>query len=388
MRIAVAHSDRPDTREAGADLALQLDGTPDLVIGYVSSSHDAVAAQDALRALGAGSLHAGTSCAGVLTGTLDEPAAMGCLAVWDEGGDYGVGVATKGDDPMEAAARATRDALEDADREGESPALVWLTATPGDEEAVLRGVESAIGAGTPIVGGSAADDTVAGEWRVMGPDGPLADAVAVTVLFPSTPVSTAFQSGYAPSGKHGVATRVQGRRLIEIDGRPAADVYAEWTGLDAWHAHDRNERSVLAETTFHPLGRQATHVSDVPFYLLAHPATLHADGSLDLFATVAEGETLHLMDGSPESLTQRAGRVARQAVVAGGDRPVAGALLIYCGGCMLGVRNRLSSVSSGVAEALGTAPYLGVFTFGEQGPVIDGMNRHGNLMVSCVVFHA
>ena len=389
MRIDVLHSSAPDAARAGPEIAAQLDGTPDLVIGYFSSAYDAGEAAKALRGLGAGSLHAGTSCGGVLAEAQDTPAQMGCIAISDPDGDYGASVRPKGEDPEAAAAAATREALAEADREGESPALVWLTATPGDEEAVLRGIESVIGAGTPVVGGSAADDTVAGEWVVVGPSGPVADAVAVTVLFPSTPVSTAFQSGYAPTGKHGVVTKADGRRLIEIDGRPAAEVYGEWTGLDGWReAEGRSERSVLAETTFNPLGREATRVSDVPFYLLAHPAMLHADGSLDLFASVSEGETLHLMEGSPESLTQRAGRVARQAVVAGGNRAIAGALVIYCGGCMLGVRDRLGTVSAGVNDALGGAPYLGVFTFGEQAPVIDGMNRHGNLMVSCVAFHA
>jgi hypothetical protein len=35
---------------------------------------------------------------------------------------------------------------------------------------------------------------------------------------------------------------------------------------------------------------------------------------------------------------------------------------------------------------MGGAPFLGAFTFGEQGAITDGANRHGNLMVSGLVF--
>ena len=55
---------------------------------------------------------------------------------------------------------------------------------------------------------------------------------------------------------------------------------------------------------------------------------------------------------------------------------------------MLAVQDRLTDVTDGVAEALPNIPYLGIFTFGEQGVVLDGRNRHGNLMISAVVFGA
>ncbi|NNJ67935.1 MAG: hypothetical protein HKP54_07825, partial [Boseongicola sp.] len=67
---------------------------------------------------------------------------------------------------------------------------------------------------------------------------------------------------------------------------------------------------------------------------------------------------------------------------------IAGALMIYCGGCMLAVQEQLDDVAAGVREALPGVPFLGVFTFGEQGVVLDGRNRHGNLMISAIVFGA
>ena len=53
---------------------------------------------------------------------------------------------------------------------------------------------------------------------------------------------------------------------------------------------------------------------------------------------------------------------------------------------MLAVRDRLEDVTDGIREALPGVPFLGIFTFGEQGVVLDGRNRHGNLMISAILF--
>jgi hypothetical protein len=94
------------------------------------------------------------------------------------------------------------------------------------------------------------------------------------------------------------------------------------------------------------------------------------------------------MHGAPSQLTQRAGKVAALAAQSGDLLPkdIAGALMVYCGGCMLAVQDRLQEVSDGVVEALPNVPFMGVYTFGEQGMVMGGRNRHGNLMISAIVF--
>ena len=43
-------------------------------------------------------------------------------------------------------------------------------------------------------------------------------------------------------------------------------------------------------------------------------------------------------------------------------------------------------VARQVAQEMNGAPFLGAFTFGEQGAIIDSSNRHGNLMVSALAF--
>ena len=100
------------------------------------------------------------------------------------------------------------------------------------------------------------------------------------------------------------------------------------------------------------------------------------------------GEEVTQMIGDRAALAARAGRVASFALKAGRMQPdeVAGALVVYCGGCRMAVEELMEDVKGGVSEALDGRSFLGVFTFGEQGPVHGNGNRHGNLMISCVAF--
>ena len=63
-----------------------------------------------------------------------------------------------------------------------------------------------------------------------------------------------------------------------------------------------------------------------------------------------------------------------------------GAIVVCCAGCMLKVRDDVRKIHKNIQSVLGDVPFIGTFTFGEQGRVLARENRHGNLMVSAVVF--
>lgn len=332
-------------------------------------------------------IHGGSSCLGVMTGSgpvISEGDGIGVFAIWDPDGDYGSAAMPLESDPRSAAARATREALRRAGRPGEAPELVWLTAAPGHEESVLSGIKDVVGRPALIVGASAADNDVSGGWSQLWSEGAVQDSVVVSVLFPSRPIACSFESGYAPTEMRGTVTRATGRVIEEIDCRPAAMVYEEWTGLKV--LPEQGSASILAEASMFPLGRKSTVVEGIAFHLLAHPAVAHADGRLELFADVAEGEEICLMTGSQDSLVDRAGRIAEASRKKLPDGAVAGALMVYCGGCMLAVPGRMNEVARGVDEALDHAPFLVVFSFGEQGETMCGDSEHGNLMISFIAF--
>ena len=392
MRIASSFSVEAPAKGAAdsaiADLLDRLGAQPDLLVVYATEHHAAPELIQALRAAApAAQVIGGTSCGGVMTeaGFHTGPhGALGLLGISDDAGAYGVGAMALGDDPASAAAAAIEQAVAAAGRDYEAPVLVWCSQPPGSEEAVIAGIQSFVGPGTPIVGGSSADEMIAGRWRQFSTDGVLDDHVVVAALFPSAAHGVAFQSGYAPTEHVGVVTRASARHVIEIDGEPAAAVYSRWTD-GAVSADEAG--MILAKSTPTPLGRIAGEKDKVPMFVLSHPALMGTGGDLSLFTDIAEGDRIHLMRGSPESLVRRAAVVVRDACANGGWRgPEAiGGLVIYCGGCMLHVRDRMPEVAAQVIQVTGGKPFLGAFTFGEQGCVVD-RNMHGNLMISAIAF--
>lgn len=370
-------------------LALVKSGVPDFVSIHYGSGRPAEAIwRHAMRGFGGTALHGGSSCFGVMSekgAAIENGDSVGAFAIWDRQGAYGSALEPLGNDPRAAARLATREALRRAGRAGEAPDLVWLTAAPGHEELVLAGVKDLIGRTSLIVGASAADNEVAGGWTQFDSKGVATDAVVVSVLFPSVPLGCAFESGYAPTERRGRVTGAIGRSLTQIDGRPAAEVYEEWTGGKIV-APNEGSVSILSRATMFPLGRKAGDMNGIPFHMLLHPANGNADGALDLFATAPLGEDVCLMLGSEESLLQRAARIAATGRDRVGEAEVAGALIVYCGGCMLAVKDRMNEVAASISQALGGAPFLGVFSFGEQGAILGGETLHGNLMISATVF--
>ncbi len=335
-------------------------------------------------------IHGGTSCRGVMSADgfcSEEGRGIGLLVISDASGDYGVGAVDIDGQPSAAASKAVEIALANAERDGEVPSMVWMNAAPGNEEALIRGIEDVLGPHVPIAGGSSADNSVSGKWRQFTGCDVFNDAVVISVFFPSVKMHYAFHSGYDPTDIKATVTKAEGRTLYEIDGEPAARVYNRWT-QGRIQDHLSQGGNVLSETTLSPIGRQVGSVGGIPYYKLSHPYEVTTEGALTLFADIAEGDEVVLMSGSRQSLITRAGRVTQSAISQAGFEPksIIGALVIYCAGCMLSVQDDMNQVARQIDDAVTNAPFLGIFTFGEQGCFIGNENSHGNLMISAVVF--
>ncbi len=395
----------PSTADALAELdcAIQSSGMdPALIYVFYDGAHDDASIFEYVRArFPHAALLGGTSCGGVMSEAgLGGAGSIGMLLIDDADGDYGAAAVRLGADPATQAEQTLHAALAAADCAGELPELIWIYQVPGQEEAVIDGLRRVVGDRCPIIGGSSADNDVTGAWRQLGPDGPMHGGLVVSVLFSSGGIGFAFQGGYEPSGnsgivtrvgydrsgESGVATKVSGRQILAIDGEPAADVYNRWIGGVLSEKLDTGG-SILVDTTMYPFGIDAGKIEGVTHYLLIHPDQILADRALSTFACIEEGTRLYSMRGERTRLIERAGRVAAAATatLAGGSESLAGGLVVYCAGCMLAVGEQMPEVSKAVTASFDGLPFLGCFTFGEQGSVLE-KNAHGNLMISAIAF--
>lgn len=268
------------------------------------------------------------------------------------------------------------------------PGCILMHATPGFEERVIEGIAEAFDDDSPpIYGGSAADDDIRGEWKVFSSSGIASEGLLLVGFSSDRHIFGSFVSGYAPTKTRGVVTAARGRVVMTIDDKPAALVYNEWT-----HGSINEQVRggvVLGATTLSPLGRVIDKVGAVSRYLLSHPHEVLPDGSVSLFTEVKVGDELVLMLGSESALLERTNQVANRALASGNpDEPVAGGILIYCGGCVGALGAKVPEVSMTFRRQLHDAPFIGAATFGEQGCFSGAraINRHGNLMCDAVMF--
>ena len=434
---------------------------PDLIVVAVSSTYDPGALLAILRntALTGGcALHV---CSSLFGGFSEEGLKPLCLLGFvDPSGAFGTGWAglpTNVDCTSEsarsagvAAAMAASAAKNESGGGVGQPSLAIITpGVQGFEEEILAGIRSIL-PGVPIIGGTAADDGflddekrfVAGsrDARVSLPtasseaaesdngaaafhSGVLQRGVVVSLLWPSVPTSVLFSSAYNPMETNiGTVTKVNGRILQEIDGQPAAEVYARWSrsaDIAAAVADSARPVPLLADSTLHPLakivqrsdggpaatgdgkgmgagtkpltklsqGGHSAHGDDVDFLSLIHPRFVCAGGSLELFASLEEGDTICCLEATVDELDRHTEEVLGTGTTAAGSEGN-GALLVYCGGCALALKTeaRLGGVARRLRAALQNQPFMGLVTYGEQGIDPYGGVQHANLMYAVVRF--
>ena len=96
-----------------------------------------------------------------------------------------------------------------------------------------------------------------------------------------------------------------------------------------------------------------------------------------------------MMTGTTETIQTKISSVATNIMRSTGipTSELRGALVVFCAGAMMYVGTEGMDVACSKLDlALGGVNYLGIHTFGEQGPFPDGSVRHGNLMFSALVF--
>ena len=395
MITASSFSTSSDTKQALKDayacLENKLGGSPSWMAVHVTYQHSGEVITTTLETLAPGvPFQGGTSCLGVMTEAgfhSDQGLSLGLFGIRDPAGVYAVGYAeATASYSLQTGYHAIRNALQYAGK-NILPSLVWITCVPGDEEEILAGIEEGLGrANIPIIGGSSADNAVEGKWFQITNGQVLRSGVVVTAMYPSRPIRYAFDSSYVPTSHKGIITKASGRKVYEIDHRPAADVYNEWTNGAIRDYLDGG--NILSASTLYPLGRTAIWSEGAVFYQLSHPEAVLNNRAIRLFTKAEDGEEVILMKSSAKDLVYRVDRVTSKALanISVPDKQIAGALIIYCAGCMLAVQNEMNEVARQFNKALLGQPFLGLYTFGEQGRAYLGENAHANLMMSTIIF--
>lgn len=293
---------------------------------------------------------------------------------------------------QEMSKSAVVSAIESAGKtDDEPPTVVLLSTTIGIEEEVLEGVEEVLGKDAIVLGGTVGGPAIA----VFGENEVYSEGVSLAVIYTDLPVGWTFEGGFDVTDKHtGIVTKTEGQAIVEIDNRPALEVYNEWLGgeIETLYKQVGKPDVIRDLLTLHPLYRKYTSRDGEDYFLFSHPWPRDdqmKDKAVSTSTKIKAGERVYLSRGTWETLINRVGNLPRNAKNQGNIgadvRPILGIGFI-CGGVM-GVipeteREKLSYL---INYANNSAPFITNFTWGEQGYFPGVGCKHGNLLTSFLV---
>jgi hypothetical protein len=95
---------------------------------------------------------------------------------------------------------------------------------------ILNGLQQALGSELPIVGGTTCDQWKFKQTYQFFGQEVLSDALPILLLSGNVLWGHGVSSGWVPIGKKGIATKVEGNVLYEVDGQPAFEFYRDYSG--------------------------------------------------------------------------------------------------------------------------------------------------------------
>ena len=335
--------------------------TPALVIAFASSELDLGLLVEDLR----GSVEAQTPVVGCTTAgeiSSEGPTDGGVVVVALGGADFSVATAV-----AENVDAGLRDAgalvAESVSRLDDRPHRVLLLLTDGlagDQQEIVRGAYSIVGAQVPLVGGCAGDDQHMKTTSVFYDGRVLTNAIVGVAIGSTSPFGIGVRHGWRRVGEPILVTGSVGTQVLTLDDEPALDVYLRRLGAPAEAATDQAEFARFAMT--HPLGLSRRSGEEVRFIAGAD----FDDRSLHCIAQVPQGGLAWIMEGNDDSVLSATDGACADALAQLDGHDARGVLAFDCiarRGVLgaEGIEQEVERITLGVHGA----PVAGFYSYGE-----------------------
>ena len=322
------------------------------------------------------------ACVAGMTGTgaigADGLIERGCAAIaFSSSLPAAVGAAETGD-PRAAAREAVATALATTEAAPYRVVLLFVDSESGDQAEIVAGAYTVAGGRIPLAGG-AAGGTVRARFAAHRA---LSGGVVAVALGSTTPVGVGIAHGCVPRGAPSIVTRSQGPNVVQLDGRPAQDVYFERLGVDGEDI-DAEEFEVLA--MLHPLAEPELSGGVRPRYIRARGP----DGTLVCATSIERNAVVEVCDQTPETIIESAGAAVDDAL-SQLEAPCGAAVVFDCAARSAWFREALAGRElEALIAAFGAPPpsLAGVCTRGEIGRA-RGAKGDRNHSVVVVAFSA
>lgn len=368
MDIASGHSDDVDADEAAleaVELALgQLVGEqPKAILVFTGVRVDARRVLQTIAGrLPDVPLVGATSAAEVSRQRGATDSSVLVLLLSGDGLEVGVGLGREtGDGAQASAVEAVLQAR--AGLRSEPRLCISFTALDQNPSVELEAVVSALGTpNIPVFGGVAACEYGNSlDTEVLFGVQAHAKAFVVLLIGGGVRHTYAVASGWTPVGGGHTITKLQERNLVvEIDGKPAIDVYSNYLGTPGGFG---------AMFVHHPLevAVQGGAVKRVAFGSGPLPGSLLMDGDLP------EGASVRLCEFNREQVMEATRQATSQALSDWSGDPPSLALVIECASRLFALGTWMERSAQVVRDTLPpTTQIVGMHSLGEFAPLVDG----------------
>lgn len=374
--VASAWAHGPEAADAAVRQAVGgLCGSPAaLVLVFPDADDEVQGAVSAATHAALGTEVAGMTSQGIIASGAGH--ARGCSATaFSTQVTVGVGMAREASrDLREAGRAAAGQALEGLHlRPGHCVLLLFLDPRSGDEAAAIDGAYSVTGATVPLAGGGAN-----GLRPAVIADGLASeDAVVAVALNSPRPVAVGVSHGCNPTSEPAIATRTEGRVLLELNGRPAEEVYLEGLGCGG---ETFDEAAFEALAVLHPLGQPEMRGQ----LRLRHVHGRAHDGGLACATPIPPNAAVWFTEQTPGTIVESARRAVSETLdlLPGVPR---GGLVFDCAARRKALGDSVDDETSALLDAFGPdAPVAGLYTRGEVGRVrgAKGDRNHAIVVVA------
>ncbi|MBN2422319.1 FIST C-terminal domain-containing protein [Candidatus Woesearchaeota archaeon] len=336
-----------------------------------------------------------------------EDFAVGVLLVASE--DINIGIGTIDLEtaltPEDAGKTAITEAIKDAGKDASiKPKMILYMGTTkrGEENQIMDGIADIVGKDVPVVGGNSKDFSAKfhNNWRQFTHEENFNNGLIVAAIYTENKVGWGFESTFKITDKKGVVTKSDGFRIVEIDNRPALDVYDEWVDGEFYEKLNAGEFNSDEEEVDFTLVKGFTLLNPIAKIVrgdagqIGHFATSPIpdakdieDKSISVYAQVVTGDEISLYRGTWEIAMNRVETIPRDALLRSGLKKGEGtfAVMAFCNGLKTILpKEELAKVSIITDDILGV-PFIGAITAGEQGPIPGIRNVNANLIESVVL---
>lgn len=385
-------------REAATEALKTLRGeTPKLAIVFASVSYpDVEQAAPAVRAvIGDAQIIGGTSGACLFSGTNLGPRGVSVVLLGGEGIDVESHTAPIGPPAFVEAVPAAEKVALGASRVALRglPHFVCLVFAPSvlvDGEALVAAVRKGAGAHAQLAGALTGDDLSFDRPKVLFGDELRDDCIVVTGLYSRTPIGVAARHGWAAVGPVRTVTRTDGVYLLELDGKPALDVWlADACAAGATPPGDTKDVALYLANHY-PLGLADDTVprnaiaNDKRELVARSPYAVREDRAVQLSASISEGTHIRVLHATRAELL-RASREAASSAAERAGGAVAGALVLACSGRLAALDGTFAEEPAGIGATL-DAPIGGACVFGEIARNVRDVDAFFNTTAVVVAF--